>query len=101
MRRVLESPLYQLAALLALVAISDWLGRHTWLRQLGGALLVIVLAAVCVNIGLLPKHVAGGDGPPPVTQLVYDQRAELPTQSKDTRIPRAMRGRCIVTPEEC
>lgn len=73
MRRVLESPLYQLAALLALVAISDWLARHTWLRQLGGALLVIVLAAVCVNIGLLPKHVAGGDGPPPVTQLVYDQ----------------------------
>ena len=69
---MLDSPLYQLAALLALVAVSDWLGRHTWLRQLGGALLVIVLAAVCVNVGLLPKHVIGADSPP-ATQLVYDE----------------------------
>jgi uncharacterized membrane protein len=70
---VLDSPLWQLAVIAALVAVSDWLGRHTILRHLGGALLVIVLAAVAVNVGLLPKHVIGGDGAPPTTQLVYDQ----------------------------
>ena len=69
---MLDSPLYQIAALAALVAISDWLGRHTWLRHLSGALLVIVLAAVAVNVGLLPKHVINSDEPP-ATQLVYDQ----------------------------
>lgn len=70
---MLDSPLYQLAALLALVGLSDWLGRHTALRHLGGALLVIVLAAVAVNVGLLPAHVTAGDGPPPATQRVYDE----------------------------
>lgn len=68
-----QSPLYQIAALAALVAASDWLGRHTWLRHLGGALLVIVMGAIAVNIGLLPKHVIGDTGPLPVTQQVYDQ----------------------------
>ena len=52
-----------MAAVLAFdVAICEWLDRHTPLRHLGTALLVIVLAAIQVNLGLLPPY-GEGDGP--------------------------------------
>ncbi|ANM30066.1 membrane protein [Acidobacteria bacterium Mor1] len=38
------------------IAISEWLARHTWLRHLGSALLVILLTAVTANIGLIPTY---------------------------------------------
>lgn len=56
MRAVIASPLAQLAALVALVALAEWLARRTWLRHLGAALLVIVLTAVVMNAGLLPPY---------------------------------------------
>lgn len=52
------------AALVALVALSEWLVRRTWMRHLGTALLVIVLTAVAANLGVVPTY--GPDRP------VYD-----------------------------
>ncbi len=60
-------PLYVLACLCALVVGSEWLVRRTWLRHFGTALLVILLAAVAANVGVLPK---GSTAEHPVA--VYD-----------------------------
>ncbi|NKI33947.1 DUF819 family protein [Wenzhouxiangella sp. XN79A] len=48
------SSIHILAVLLAVVAAADWLGRKPGGRILGGALLVIVLAAILANIGVIP-----------------------------------------------
>lgn len=49
-----------MAAVLAFdVAICEWLDRHTPLRHLGTALLVIVLAALQANLGLIPTYGEG------------------------------------------
>lgn len=47
-----HDPISILGSLLALVVISEWLVRHTVLRVLGTALLVIVLTAIAANTGL-------------------------------------------------
>jgi uncharacterized membrane protein len=48
------SSLHILAVLLAVVAAADWLGRKPGGKILGGALLVIVLAAILANLGVIP-----------------------------------------------
>lgn len=48
------SSLHILSVLLAVVAAADWLGRKPGGRILGGALLVIVLAAILANFGVIP-----------------------------------------------
>lgn len=60
-------PLYILAVLSLLIAVSDLLVRRTWLRHAGTALLVILVTAVAANVGLLP---AGSSEAAPVP--VYD-----------------------------
>ena len=62
-----RDPLYILAVLCLVVVASEWLARHTVLRHLGTALLVILVTAVLANIGLLP---AGS--PPESPVAVYD-----------------------------
>ncbi|MEE4278286.1 MAG: DUF819 family protein [Halieaceae bacterium] len=48
-----------IAAVLAfLIAISEWLATHTWLRHLGAALLVILLTALVANLGVIPTFSA-------------------------------------------
>ena len=47
-------PLLVLALLSLDVVIAEWLGRRTLLRHFGPALLVILLAALQVNLGLWP-----------------------------------------------
>jgi len=61
---VSEAPLYVLATLGLHVALSEWLARHTFLRHVGAALLVIVLTAISSNLGLLPSYLEG--------QALYD-----------------------------
>jgi uncharacterized membrane protein len=48
-----------IAAVLAfLIALSEWLATHTWLRHLGSALLVILLTALVANLGVIPTYSA-------------------------------------------
>lgn len=56
MRAVISAPIPLVAALVALVALAEWLTRRTWLRHLGAALLVIVLTAVAANLRLIPTY---------------------------------------------
>ena len=53
---MLEHPLFVLAVLAGCVAASEWLARATPLRHLGSAMLVIVLAAIVANAGLIPTY---------------------------------------------
>lgn len=51
---MVQNPLYVLAALSSLIFLSEWLCRHTFLRHLSSALLVIILGAIAANLGLIP-----------------------------------------------
>jgi uncharacterized membrane protein len=68
-----DAPLYVLAGLFGLVLAAEWLARKTPARHLGAALLVILLAAVAANTGLLPA----GDGSQPVYNGVFAYAAPL------------------------
>lgn len=52
---ILNNPLYILAVIAALILISEWLSRNTFLRLGGTALLVIILMAVVTNLNLAPS----------------------------------------------
>ena len=54
-----HDPVYIIAILSLSVALSEWLVRKTFLRHLGSALLVIVIAAVFANIGVIPAYQPG------------------------------------------
>ena len=56
-----------LGILALLVALSEWLVRHTPLRHAGTALVVILLTAIVANLGIIPT---GSDSAAPVP--VYD-----------------------------
>ncbi|MFK7934118.1 MAG: DUF819 domain-containing protein [Saprospiraceae bacterium] len=47
-------PVFVLAILIAIIAISEWLAERPLFKRLGTALLVIILGAVAANIGLIP-----------------------------------------------
>lgn len=73
MAAVISGPIPVVAALVALVALAEWLERRTWLRHLGAALLVIVLTAIAVNVRLLPPY-----GPEtPVYEAIFSYVAPL------------------------
>jgi uncharacterized membrane protein len=65
--RVRTNPLYILGVLSLLVVFAEWLVRRSVLRHIGTALLVILLAAVAANLGIIP---AGSTDAKPVP--VYD-----------------------------
>lgn len=45
---------YVFGSLAAVVALSEWVVRRTWLKHVGSALLVILITAVLANSGVLP-----------------------------------------------
>ncbi len=51
---MLDHPLLVLGLLLLVIFGSEWLVQRTWVRQLGTALLVIVLGAILANLGAIP-----------------------------------------------
>ncbi|HET7585286.1 MAG TPA: DUF819 family protein [Gemmatimonadaceae bacterium] len=63
----MRDPLFILAVLCLNVVASEWLCRHTALRHLGSALLVIVLTAIVANLRIIP---AGSTAAAPVP--LYD-----------------------------
>ena len=71
-----RDPLYILAVLCLVVVGSEWLARHTVLRHLGTALLVILVTAVLANVGLMPAG-SPPDAPVPVYDGVFAWVAPL------------------------
>ncbi len=62
-----------IAVLIALVALSEWLARRTWMRHLGAALLVIVLTALATNVGIIPVYGSAT----PVYGVIFEYIAPL------------------------
>ncbi|MGB1277609.1 MAG: DUF819 family protein, partial [Nannocystaceae bacterium] len=62
-----SDPMLVLAGLCGLVVLSEWLVAHTWLRNLGSALLIILLAIAAANLGLLPTGTEPG-----AAAVIYD-----------------------------
>jgi len=56
---MLTSPLYVLTLLCLSVVVCEWLVRHTVLKHVSTALLVIIFVAVLANTGLLPSASEG------------------------------------------
>jgi len=48
-------PVYLVAVFCAIVAVAEWLGRTRVGRTLGGAIIALLLGALCANVGLLPS----------------------------------------------
>jgi uncharacterized membrane protein len=63
----MSDPLFILAVLCTAAAVSEWLGSHGVGRRIGGILIVIALAAVLANIGVIPS---ASNAPPLYGQLL-------------------------------
>jgi len=72
---VLADPLPLIAILCLNIALSEWLVRHTALRHLGSALLVIVITAITANTGIIPPYEDAA--PNPVYGAIFGQLAPL------------------------
>lgn len=68
--------LFILAVLCLLVALSEWLVQHTFLKIIGTALLVILLTAIAANTGILPAG-SSAENPVPVYDGIFDFVAPL------------------------
>lgn len=51
----IRQPAYLIAVLLFLVAFSEWLGKQKYFKNVGPALLVIILAAILANLKIIPS----------------------------------------------
>ncbi|MEL6925539.1 MAG: DUF819 family protein, partial [Bacteroidota bacterium] len=71
-----ENSLFILTGLCLIVAASEWLVRHTWLRHLGTALLVIVVTAIIANLGLLPAG-STAERPVPAYDAIFGYVAPI------------------------
>ncbi|AVR45998.1 hypothetical protein C7S20_12445 [Christiangramia fulva] len=56
-----ENPLYVLGVLCALIALSEFLCRYTFLKHLSSSLLVIILGALFANFGIIPTASNAGE----------------------------------------
>lgn len=56
-----ENPLYVLGILCALIALSEFLCRYTFLKHLSSSLLVIILGAIFANFGVIPTASNSGE----------------------------------------
>lgn len=67
----MPSPLFILAVLGGCIVVSELLARHTPLRPLGTALLVIVVTAIVANLGIIPT----GSQPVPLYGVLFHEVA--------------------------
>jgi len=72
---VLADPLPLIAVLCLNIALAEWLVRHTALRHLGSALLVIVITAITANVGLIPPY--DDANPSPIYSSIFSDLAPL------------------------
>ncbi len=56
-----QQPAYILAVLAFVIVLCEILTKYTWLKQVGTALLAIVITAIIANLGLIPS---ASDAPP-------------------------------------
>ena len=72
----MTNPLYILAVLCLVVAVSEWLVRRTFLRHAGTALLGILVTALIANLGVIPAG-STAEAPVPVYDAIFAYVAPL------------------------
>jgi uncharacterized membrane protein len=72
----MSNPIWVLAVLCAVVAVSEWLVRSTPLRHAGTALIGILVTAVVANLGVIPTG-STADAPVPVYDAIFAWVAPL------------------------
>lgn len=73
---MIEQPRLVLAVLALCVVLSEWLARRPGFRHAGSSLLVIVIAAVLANLGLIPAG-STADHPAPIFDALLAHVAPL------------------------
>lgn len=71
-----DQTLFILTVLSAVIVVTEWAVRRTWLKHVGTALLVIVATAVIANLGLLPTTSTEAD-PVPAYDAIFGTVAPL------------------------
>lgn len=69
----MDAPLFLIAVLAANVVVAELLARHTPLKHLGTAMIVIITTAVCANVGWIPTVTEGS----PVYDAIFNPIAYL------------------------
>lgn len=54
MSNIVTHPVFVLAVLIVIIALSEWLAERPVFKRLGTALLVIIFGAIAANVGLIP-----------------------------------------------
>ena len=76
MNSLRTDPLFILGVLSLLIVVSEWLVRRTALRHAGTALVVILLAAVIANLGIIPTS-SSAASPVPVYDAIFAHVAPI------------------------
>ena len=90
---LIQEPLGLCAALALLVAVSELLAQRTFLRHIGSALLVIVLAALAANLRVIPVYEAGGFYDEDLAKKLVDNLFTVRNAVDPAEAYRAFRGR--------
>jgi uncharacterized membrane protein len=69
----IQNPAYILAVLLLLVVAGEWLTKKKLFHRIGSALIVILLAAILANIGIIPSS----HNAPPLYNGIFEYAAPL------------------------
>jgi uncharacterized membrane protein len=71
-----ESSLFILLVLCVILVFCEWLVRHSILRHLGSALLIILMTAVVANFGIIPTG-STEENPVPIYDIVFTYLAPM------------------------
>lgn len=66
-------PVYVLTMLLLLIVISEWLAQRRFFKHIGSVLIVIILAAIIANLGIIPSS----QNPPAIYDGIFQYAAPL------------------------
>ena len=69
----IQEPVYILAVLFLLIVLSEWLAKMRFLSHIGSVLIVIIVAAILANIGLIPSS----QNAPPLYDDIFRYAAPL------------------------
>lgn len=69
----IREPVYILTILLLLIVGSEWLARTRFFKHIGSVLIVIILAAIVANIGIIPSS----QSPPAIYDGIFTYAAPL------------------------
>ncbi|NNF33899.1 MAG: DUF819 family protein [Saprospiraceae bacterium] len=72
----IEKGVMVLGVLCLIIVCSEWVGRRSWLKHAGTALVVIIFTAVVANLGIIPTS-STEETPVPIYNVIFQYVAPL------------------------